>query len=733
MPRATRAVGRNVLRKEGASKTSGAAKYVDDLSFPGMLHGRTIRSTIPAGEINGIRFNFDTNGFTIVDYRDIPGRNIVALIEDDQPCLAERAIRHFAEPILLLAHENRETLLAAEVEIDYRQTAPVYDYAASTSVFKKIGIDKGRVEDGFALADVIVEGEYRMGHQEQLYIEPNGIIGVPGNGVPDDTAGITVHGSMQCPYYVHRALMVLFGLPADKVRVVQTETGGGFGGKEEYPSMIAGHAALLARKAGRPVKLIYDRVEDMVATTKRHPAIVRHKTGVTRDGKLTAMEIDAVFDGGAYATLSAVVLSRGVIHASGPYRCDHIRIRGRATMTNTPPNGAFRGFGAPQTQFAVEVHMDRIAAELGLDPVRVREINALRPGDTTATGQRLGKDCSALQVLREAVKRTDFKQRRRAIEAANGPTSSVVRGLGLSLFFHGSGFTGGGEIKLASKASLALTDRGARILVASTEIGQGTRTMHAQIVADTLGMPYDAIDVNAADTAAVPDSGPTVASRTCMVVGRILQRCAEEMKARLGTLTPRQYLRQHGPLVITREYERPVEMSWDDNSYQGDAYGSYGWGCDIVELEVDRDTWEVRPTTFLTVHEIGKAIHPMLATGQIEGGSAQGLGYALLEDVVMRDGRMANASLTNYIIPTTLDSPKMTVVMLENPYKNGPFGAKGVGEMPIDGPAPAVINALRHAGFDLRAIPATPERLMAASPGAPTPPRPRTQGNRGHR
>ena len=696
------AVGRNVLRKEGAAKVSGAAQYIDDLRFPNLLHARTIRSTIPAGEIAAIRFDFDKTGFTIVDWRDVPGRNIVALIEDDQPCLAERTIRHVAEPILLLAHEDRERLLTADVQIEYRSATPVWNAESSPTIFKRIAIDKGRVEEGFAAADAIVEGEYRMGHQEQLYIEPNGVVAVPGPG-----GAITVYGSLQCPYYVHRALAVLMGLPDDKVRVIQTETGGGFGGKEEYPSMIAGHAALLARKAGRPVKLVYDRVEDMVATTKRHPAVVRHRTGVRRDGKLTAVDIDVVLDGGAYATLSAVVLSRGVIHASGPYRCDHIRIRGRAAMTNTPPNGAFRGFGAPQTQFAVEVHMDRIAAALGLDPVRVREINALRPGDTTATGQRLGRDCSARQVLRDAVRRTDFKRRRKALAGTN-------RGIGLSLFFHGSGFTGGGEIKLASKASLALTERGARILVASTEIGQGTRTMHAQIVADALGLPYDRIDVNAADTGVVPDSGPTVASRTCMIVGRILQRCAEEMRERLGTLTPREYLRRHGQLVVTKEYERPGDMSWDDNSYQGDAYGTYGWGCDVVEVEVDRATWEVKPIAFTTVHEIGKAIHPMLALGQIEGGSAQGLGYALLEEVVMRDGRMANASLTNYIIPTTLDTPPLEVTMLENPYQHGPFGAKGVGEMPIDGPAPAVINALRHAGFDLREIPATPERLMAA-------------------
>jgi CO/xanthine dehydrogenase Mo-binding subunit len=523
---------------------------------------------------------------------------------------------------------------------------------------------------------------------------------------------------------VHRALKVLLNLPDDKVRVVQTETGGGFGGKEEYPSMIAGHAALLALKSGRPVKLVYDRVEDMLATTKRHPAIIRHRTGVKKDGRLTAIEIDAVLDGGAYATLSAVVLSRGVLHATGPYRCDNVRIRGRVTMTNTPPNGAFRGFGAPQTQFAAEVHMDRIAAQLGLDPVQVREINALRPGDTTATGQRLGRDTSALQVLREAVKRTDFKRKWRLSLARRSAAGAKAAGIGLSLFFHGSGFTGGGEVKLASKASLELTETGVRILVASTEIGQGTRTMHAQIVADTLGMPYDAVEVNAADTARVPDSGPTVASRTCMIVGRILQRCAEEMRDRLGTMSPKQYLRTRGPLLITKQYERPAEIAWDDARYRGDAYGSYGWACDVVEVEVDPDTWEVRPIACSTVHEIGKAIHPMLAAGQIEGGTVQGLGYALLEHVAMRDGRMANAQLTNYIIPTTLDVPSIDIVILENPYTHGPFGAKGVGEMPIDGPAPAVINALQNAGFDVREIPATPEKVMNAAKQPQRTPRP---------
>jgi CO/xanthine dehydrogenase Mo-binding subunit len=697
-----RAVGKNVRRKDADAKVTGAAKYIDDLTFPGMLHARTVRSTIPRGRINAIRLAFDTTGFIVADFRDIPGKNVVALIDDDQPVLAEHEVYHYAEPILLLAHADRERLAGATVNVDYTPQPALFDPERSTRSFKNIAIDKGSVGEGFAQADVVIEGEYRTGHQEQLYIETNGVIAVP------DGDGIVLYGSMQCPYYVHRALMVALGLPAEQVRVVQTETGGGFGGKEEYPSHIACHAALLALKAGRPVKLIYDRVEDMVATTKRHPSIVRHRTGVTRDGRLVAMDIEVLLDGGAYCTLSPVVLSRGVLHSTGPYRCPHVRIRGRAMRTNTPPNGAFRGFGAPQTQFAIEVHMDRIARALDMDPVTLRATNALRPGDTTATGQILPPDTSALDVLREAVKRTSFTRKFKNWRGTD-------RAIGLSLFFHGSGFTGIGEVKLASKASLELTPTGARIRVASTEIGQGTRTMHAQIVADALGIPFDAVEVSAADTDAVPDSGPTVASRTCMIVGGLLHRAALDMKQRLGGQTPAAYLRKHGPLTITTEYVRPPGLEWNDDRYIGDAYGTYSWGCNVVKLQVDQTTWEVNPIKVTAVVEIGKAIHPGMVTGQVEGGTAQALGYALLEDVVMRDGRMANASLTNYIIPTPPDTPPIDTVILERPYKYGPFGAKGVGEMPIDGPAPAVVNALRHAGYDVRAIPATPEKLMSAA------------------
>ena len=692
------AVGRNVARKDSAAKVTGAARYIDDISFPGMLYGRTIRSTIARGAITDVRHDLDAQQFTIVDHRDIPGRNVVALIEDDQPSLCAGRVNHVAEAILLLAHADRDQLRAAQVEITYASEQPLFDPEASQSVFKHVCIEKGDLDAGFARADHIIEGEYRTGHQEQLYIETNGVIAVP------EGDGIAVYGSMQCPFYVHKALKVLLDLPTERVRVIQTETGGGFGGKEEYPSVIAGHAALLALKARRPVKIIYDRVEDMLATTKRHPSIVRHRTGVTSDGRIVAMDINVLMDGGAYCTLSPVVLSRGSIHAGGAYRCDHTRITGRAVATNTPPNGAFRGFGAPQTLFAIEVHMDRIAEDLGIDPVVLRERNALKPGDTTATGQVMRDDCSALPVLRRAVRRSAFKRKRAAYRGTD-------KGIGLSLFFHGSGFTGGGEVRLASRAALELTETGVRILVASTEIGQGTRTMHAQIVADALGIPYESVEIAQVDTSRVPDSGPTVASRTCMVVGRILQRCAEEMREAVNGMPHADYLRKHGALVVTKEYEGPSGIVWDDDTYRGDAYAAYAWACNVAEVQLDRDTSEVRMLRMTTVHDIGKAIHPVLAAGQIEGGTVQGVGYALLENVVMRDGAMANASLTNYIIPTTLDTPPIDVIIAEHPSEHGPYGAKGVGEAPIDGPGPAIVNAIRSLGLPMTEIPATPERL----------------------
>src|SRR6266516_3397157 len=421
-------VGKSVPRKEGRRKVTGQALYVDDLTFPDILYGVTVRSPVAHGKIKNISFEGDIpwNEFTIVTAKDIPGENYVALILNDQPYLADQVVNHPEEPIVLLAHPDKYLLEEARrnVRIEIEELLPIFTLEDSIggkeiiwgqdNVFKSFLVDKGNVDEVWANAAFIVEGEYHTGAQEQLYIENNGVI-----AIANAREGVTVWGSMQCPYYVHKALLKLFNLPEEKIRVVQTETGGGFGGKEEYPSMIAGHAALLAWKSGRPVKLVYDRVEDMLATTKRHPSRTRHKTAVTKDGKLLAMEIDFVIDGGAYCTLSPVVLSRGTIHAAGPYFCPNVRIQSRAVATNVPPHGAFRGFGAPQSIFALERHMDKVAKAVGQTPEEFRRRNFIRQGETTATSQVIRERVDMDHLLDRALELTDYHAKRERFERGN--------------------------------------------------------------------------------------------------------------------------------------------------------------------------------------------------------------------------------------------------------------------------------------------------------------------------
>ncbi|HZS46760.1 MAG TPA: xanthine dehydrogenase family protein molybdopterin-binding subunit [Blastocatellia bacterium] len=747
-------VGTSITRREGYNKLTGRAQYIDDLSFPEMLHGKTVRSTIAHGQIKNIIFDpaFDWSVVTIADWRDIPGRNIVALIEEDQPLLAKDFALHYAEPILLVAAETKEIAETAvsHIKIDYEELPAVFSIQDSlkssvriygeNNVFKKYVIDQGDVVEGFRESTHVIEGEYIVRHQEQLYIEPQGVI-----AVPREDGGMTVYGSMQCPYYVHKAIKANMALPDDRVNVIQTVTGGGFGGKEEYPSVIAGHAAVLARKAGRPVKMIYDRAEDLAATPKRHPAIIKHKTGLDQDGKINAVEIEIDMDGGAYATLSSVVLSRAAIHALGPYKSPNVRIAARAIATNTPPNGAFRGFGVPQACFACELQMERIAKQLRIDPIDLRRNNLLRLGDITATGQRLDYSVSAEQVLDQALEHSRFYEKRDLYERQRkeDPDSPTIKGIGVSLFMHGAGFTGSGEDKMKGQAGATLTKDGrVKLLTASTEIGQGTRTIFVQIVASEIGIPIDLIEMEEPDTSKVPDSGPTVASRTCMIIGGVMQRVARTIKEALTEFVAerfgntsieikdgqfvdsegksliafqeaaREYQEVRGALEVFHRYSSPPGIKWDDDEYKGDAYPVFSWAADVIEVEVDHDTYETTVLNITTAQDIGRAINPVLAAGQVEGGTLQAVGYALLEEVVSDKGRMLNNSLTNYIIPTSVDTPEIHTILVENEYPFGPFGAKGVGELPMDGPAPAIAAAILNAtGVLVNELPITPERL----------------------
>jgi CO/xanthine dehydrogenase Mo-binding subunit len=735
-------IGAAVPRKEGREKVTGTARYVDDIALPGMLHGATVRSRVPRGRIRKVTFGpgLSWDQFVVVTAKDIPGRNCISLILDDQPCLADGAVNHPEEPVLLLAHPDRHQLWKAveAVSLEYEELPAVLSIEASEqkseiiwgadNTFKTFRVEKGSLEGIWDEAAHIVEGEYFTEAQEQLYIENNGII-----AGYDPDAGVTVWGSLQCPFYVHKALMALFALPESKVRVVQTETGGAFGGKEEYPSMIAGHAALLARKASRPVKMIYDRLEDMAATTKRHPSRTRHRTAVDRDGRILGGDIEVTLDGGAYATLSSVVLSRATIHAGGPYYWPNVTIRSKAVATNAPPHGAFRGFGAPQTLFAMERHMERIARAVGVSSVEIRKRNFLTPGMTTTTEQVIRERIDLSGLLDRALELSRYHEKQ-AVFAGPNRDGKQKKGMGIAAFLHGAGFTGSGERYLSSVVGVeALRDGAVRVLVSSTEFGQGTNTVLCQIAAEALGIPYDSVSIAQPDTTSVPNSGPTVASRTAMIVGKLVQSAAlglKETLVRAGLLredTPpeefsracRAYVAAHGELKSYSRYEAPPEIFWDDQNYRGEAYGAFAWAVYVAEVSVDLSTYAVTVEDFVALQEIGKVLHPLLAEGQITGGVAQAIGFALYEKVLWHKGRMLNSQMTNYIMPTSEDLPPIRVFFEELGNVHGAYGAKGIGELPMDGPAPAIVNAVEDAlGIPFARIPLLPEDLCAALPAA---------------
>jgi CO/xanthine dehydrogenase Mo-binding subunit len=721
-------------RIEGLSKLTGAERYVDDLVVEGCLWGMTVRSPVARGRIRGLRFGpgVDWSEFVVVDHRDIPGPNEIFLIERDQPVLAAGETRHVHEPVALIAHESREMVrrAVAEVTVEVDPLPAALDFRAAPTpeqiqhgednVLRHLEIHKGDVEAALAAAAHVVEGVYETGAQEHVYLENQGMIAWAEGGV------VCVRGSMQCPYYVVNALKHALGLEEDRVRVIQAPTGGGFGGKEDYPSNLAAHAALLALKAGRPVKIVYDRSEDMAATTKRHPSRVWHRTGVDAGGRLVAQDIRVELDGGAYVTLTPVVLSRGIIHAGGPYSCDSVRIVGDARLTNSAPYGAFRGFGAPQTQFATERHMDVIAERLGMDPVEVRRVNLIRDGQTTSTGQVIADGVDRRAVLDLALERSGFRERREAIASMNAVGGHVRRGIGLATFYHGAGFTGAGEVHLKSRLHVrGLPDGRVEVLSANTEIGQGTLTVFTEIAASRLGVSAEDVVIAEPDTSRVPNSGPTVASRTAMVVGRLVERACDDLRREAGVdegatgaEVKRAIIGWHGrhpggELMGRAEYEKPPGIEWDEKAYRGDAYGTFAWGAYVAEVEVDMRTCVATVVRFVAVQEIGRVLNEVLARGQIQGGVAQAIGWALMEECRFRQGAMANNQLTNYIIPTSGDLPPIEVAFLEHPYAHGGGGAKGIGELPMDGPAPAVVNAVAMSvGASPSTIPLTPERLL---------------------
>ncbi len=717
-----RVLQHNVVRPEGEEKVTGRARYADDLKTENALYGKTIRATVAHGRLRDIRFlpGVPWDEFTVVTAKDVPGQNAVTLMTLDQPFLCAEEILHKAEPIALIAHpdkglvEKAAKLVELDVEplpavytIEEAETHPEAFGGANPMQQYRIGAEAipQSVWDG---CDLVLEETYRTGAAEQLYIEPNAMIAQVEVDADGRAKKVSVWGSLQCPFYVQKALAPLFGLPPGRVRVVQAETGGGFGGKEEYPNLIAGHAALLSWKAGgRPVRLVYDRQEDLWATTKRHPSRTTVKAGFSRDGTLRALDVDLHLNAGAYRTLSTVVLSRAVLHALGAYRCPHARARGRAWLTHSNPFGAFRGFGAPQALFALELHLSRCAHALGLDPAALRRKNLYRAGDAMPFGQVIEERIELDRMLDRALERSDYAAKKAAFEAFNETQRATGgtrrRGLGVAFSLHGCGFTGEGETRMAPRLTLELQPDGrVDILAGSVEYGQGTVTTLAQIAAEALGVPVDWVRKRQPETDAVPDSAD-------LKPGHTPEAFAAAARAAHG--------RRGAPLRVTVDYQRPAPADWDEAHYRGTPYAAYAWKCDVVAVELDLVDYATRCTAFHSVVEAGRVLNPLLAAGQIEGGNAQALGFALYEHTVMEEGAMANCQYTNYIIPTTADTPDIDVEFVEFPYANpGAYSAKGLGELPIDGPAPALAAAVAHAlgGVFVNELPILPERVMDA-------------------
>jgi CO/xanthine dehydrogenase Mo-binding subunit len=742
-------IGASIDRTDAVDKVRGEARFVDDLAFPGMLYGAVIRSTVPHARIKGLnlkRAAEDKSVVCTVTAADIPGENCVHVIYDDQPALAQDIVRYIGEPIAILATTERQNVAQTEqlAEIDYEELPAVYDPLEALkpdapvvarkrareedgppNLFNHMLIRKGNVEEGFAQADVIVEGEYQTGYQEHAYLETQGAI-----AVPEENGSIAIYGTMQCLFYVQGAVARVLGLPLSKVRVLQTATGGAFGGKEDLPSLISSFAALLAWKARRPVKLVLDRKQDILTTSKRHPAVVRYKSGAKRDGTLTAIEVDLVYNSGAYQTLSSAVLWRGIIHAAGPYRIPHVKVDGRSVATNTIPCGAFRGFGSPQVIFPHESQLDLLAERLGIDRLEIRRRNALCPGDATSTGQKLTESVGTVGTIDHAGKLASWDRRLAEIETANRADGRYRRGLGISTVMYGVGM--GGKAPFLDKAGAYLkleADGSLTVAVGNVEMGQGFTTVITQIAAEAMGIPIELVQLTPIDSSRVPDSGPTVASRGTTMSGLAVLDAARKLRARIEDLAKKLGIEQEmipehmGKIAhefFMRNLDPAVEgwaaaekVDWDPKTGLGNAYFVYSYATHIAEVEVDTVTGEVSVKDFFASHDSGRIVNRRTATGQVEGGIAQGLGFALMEGIDQKEGRLLNDGFITYRIPTIRDMPlTVSVDFVECPYPAGPYGAKGIGEVPLMASHAAISRAVAHAlGTNIDRYPLSPEQV----------------------
>ena len=700
-----------IIRVDAVQKARGEATYVCDMTLPDMLYAYMVRSTVSRGKIKAIHLPEMPEGYYFISAKDIPakGKNELWMIMKDWRCFADEYVLYYGETIGLVVGPDRTVLkdLKAQIKIDYEEMTPAVTIddaincvggpffpEKNSNVMCELFCEKGRpMDEVFAEADEIFEETIETPYQEHVHLETNGAI------VDMEDGKFVFYASAQCPFYIRKSVAGLLDIPPEDIIVRQATTGGAFGGKEHFPDALCGPLLVAENIIRKPIKMIFDREEDTQFSVKRHPSKCIYKTAI-KDGKITGVKGHIYYNCGAYLSSSYVVLQRGVFHGNGVYTFPSTYLKGEGMATNMFPSDAFRGFGAPQTIFAVETHLDHIAHHLGVDPLELKMQYIAKKGDETTTNGHIIEEVKLPEMLEVICRESDYWRKAREY------TPGCGKGIGVALYNHGGAFTGNGEQAIIkAHARLVRTGNKVSIQVGSTEMGQGFKTSLRKICAATLGISIDDVEYLDPDTSKVVDSGPTAASRSTMVVGRLVERAAQKMKERW----------EEGDITTEVEYEHPEGYPWDQATFRGDAYLGYGWGAVIVEVEADKLTNEIKTVGIWSSHEIGKAIDELIVHGQINGGIMQSLGYGAMEKLEVKNGRFKQKSMSDYVIPTSMDFPKQFYHIQDNPYPWGPYGAKGMGELVFNGASAAYVDAVERAlNTRFNAIPIPPEDIEEA-------------------
>ena len=750
-------IGKGERRVDAWGKVTGTAKFAADYNIGHQLVGKVLRSKYPHAKI----IRIDTTRAEQLDgveavltASDIPGERVFGIVVKNQAILASERVRYLGDGVALVAARTKEIAeqALAQIDVEYEPLPVVSDpeeamqpdaprIHGDDNTFVHHKLRKGDMGRGFAGADFIIERRFKTQFVEHSYIEPEAVV-----AEPSEQGGVRVTGSVQNLFSSRRSVAATLKLDLNKVQIIQATLGGSFGGKDEVMTSMCCRASLLCLRTGKPVKMVNTREESMLESYKRHPYILYYRWGAKRDGSLTAMESKCIADGGAYASMSPFVTWRSVVQATGPYDCENVRTDVYAVYTNNNYTGAMRGFGSPQVNLAIESMMDELGEKVGKDPVEIRLLNGFDSGAVTATGQKLTNRVSLKEVLTKAAGAAGFQEKWKHYRTAQPALKR--RGIGLACSYRGVSLGAEGTDAAGTIVSVQ-TDGSVIVSSGITDMGQGAQTQMSQIAAEVLGITMDRIQFLNTNTSRVPDSGPTVASRGTIMGGSAAKKAAEAVRGTLlsvgadmtGVPVAELDLRENflvhvrtappgadrlssfeelaaetfkrgKPMYGFGWYKSP-HTSWNEENGQGEAYFTFVYGANVAEVEVDTETGKVDVLHVVSVHDVGKAINRSTVLGQFYGGVAMGLGYGLLEEFDFEDGVPKQLNFDEYLIPTSLDVPPITPIIVENEDAAGPFGAKSVGEPTNELAAPAILNAIYNAtGKRLTEIPATLERVL---------------------